>query len=50
MVLTDTEIKKARKREKPYKLSDGGGLYLWITPSGGKLWRGPTGTRRKKSS
>jgi Arm DNA-binding domain len=38
-VLTDTEIKKARKREKPYKLSDGGGLYLWITPSGGKLWR-----------
>ena len=24
---------------KAYKLSDGGGLYLWITPSGGKLWR-----------
>lgn len=39
MALTDTEIKKARKREKPYKLGDGGGLYLWITPAGGKLWR-----------
>jgi hypothetical protein len=39
MSLTDTEIRRAKKREKPYKLSDGGNLYLWITPSGGKLWR-----------
>jgi Arm DNA-binding domain len=39
MGLTDTEIKRAKKRERPYKLSDGGNLYLWITPSGGKLWR-----------
>ena len=39
MPLTDTEIKKTKPRVKPYKLSDCGGLYLWVTPSGGKLWR-----------
>ena len=39
MKLTDINIKKAKKREKPYKLSDGGGLYIQIEPTGGKLWR-----------
>jgi hypothetical protein len=39
MALTDTEIRRAKKKEKPYKLSDGGNLFLWVTPSGGKLWR-----------
>ena len=39
MALTDTEIKKAKAKEKAYSLNDGGGLYLWITPAGGKLWR-----------
>ena len=37
--LTDTEIKKSKPQVKPFKMSDGGGLYLWVTPSGGKLWR-----------
>jgi integrase len=37
--LTDTSIKNAKPRPKPYKLSDGGGMYLDISPSGGKLWR-----------
>jgi hypothetical protein len=37
--LTDTEIKKAKARDKAYSLGDGGGMYLWITPAGGKLWR-----------
>lgn len=37
--LTDTEIKKAKSAEKDYKLFDGGGLFLLIKPSGGKLWR-----------
>jgi len=32
-------IKAAKPREQAYSLSDGGGLYLWITPAGGKLWR-----------
>lgn len=37
--LTDTEIKKAKSAEKDYKLFDGGGLFLLIKASGGKLWR-----------
>ncbi|MEW5833295.1 MAG: integrase arm-type DNA-binding domain-containing protein [Campylobacterota bacterium] len=37
--LTDTEIKKAKPAEKDYKLFDGGGLFLLIKPTGGKLWR-----------
>jgi integrase len=37
--LSATEIKKAVPAEKDYKLFDGGGLFLLIKPSGGKLWR-----------
>jgi len=37
--LSDMGVKKAKAREKAYSMSDGGGLYLWITPVGGKLWR-----------
>ena len=39
MALTDTEIKKTKPGEKAYALTDGAGLYLWVTPAGGKLWR-----------
>jgi integrase len=39
MALTDTEIRRSRPAEKSYKLSDGGGLHLLVTPSGGRLWR-----------
>jgi integrase len=39
MVLTDTAMKKAKTKEKAYRLSDSGGMYLWLTPAGGKLWR-----------
>ncbi len=39
MALTDTEIKRAKPKEKAYRMSDSGGMYLWVTPSGGKLWR-----------
>jgi integrase len=39
MALSDMAIRKAKPREKPYKLADGGGLYLQVQPSGGKLWR-----------
>jgi hypothetical protein len=38
MSLTDLEAKRAKTKEKPYKLGDGGGPFLWVTPSGGKLW------------
>ena len=37
--LTDTEIKRAKAAEKAYSMGDGGGLYLWVKPTGGKLWR-----------
>ena len=37
--LTDIKIKNSKPSEKSYKLFDGGGLYVEITPSGGKLWR-----------
>jgi hypothetical protein len=37
--LTDTEIKKAKATDKAYSMGDGGGLYLWVKPTGGKLWR-----------
>jgi integrase len=37
--LTDTEIKRAKATEKAYSMGDGGGLYLWVKPTGGKLWR-----------
>jgi len=37
--LTDMQIRNAKSQAKPLKLTDGGGLHLLITPSGGKLWR-----------
>jgi integrase len=37
--LTDAEIKKAKLSPKQITLFDGGGLFLLISPSGGKLWR-----------
>jgi integrase len=37
--LTDLQVQKAKTKEKDYKLSDGRGLYLLITPNGGKHWR-----------
>jgi len=38
-MLTETKIKAARPTQKPYKLFDAGGLYLLITPEGGRWWR-----------
>jgi len=39
MTLTDTRIRNAKPKDKFYRLADGGGMYLEITPSGGKWWR-----------
>lgn len=39
MPLEPLKVEKAKPKEKEYKLSDGYGLYLLVTPSGGKLWR-----------
>lgn len=38
-MLTDTQCKKAKPTDKPYKLTDGGGLHLLIKPNGSKLWQ-----------
>lgn len=38
-MLTATGIRNAKPGEKPHKLADGGGLFLLVTPSGGKWWR-----------
>ncbi|MFL9926276.1 integrase arm-type DNA-binding domain-containing protein [Herbaspirillum lusitanum] len=37
--LKDLQVKNAKPKDKSYKLSDGGGLYLLITPAGSKGWR-----------
>ena len=37
--LSDMKIQKIKAQDKPITLFDGGGLFLLITPSGGKLWR-----------
>ena len=37
--LKDVSVKNAKPCIKEYPLFDGGGLYLLVTPSGGKLWR-----------
>lgn len=39
MPLTDVAIRSAKPGEKPIKLSDGKGMFLLVTPAGGKLWR-----------
>ena len=38
-MLTDTKLRQAKAREKPYKLADEKGLYLYVSPQGGKSWR-----------
>lgn len=39
MSLTDTAIRAAKPSDKAHKLFDGGGLFLFITPTGAKSWR-----------
>ena len=39
MPLSDTTCRTSKPREKPYKLSDSGGLYLQVEKNGSKLWR-----------
>jgi integrase len=39
VALTDAKIRSSNPSEKPVKLTDAGGLYLEVRPSGSKLWR-----------
>ncbi|OAJ33493.1 Prophage CP4-57 integrase [Piscirickettsiaceae bacterium NZ-RLO1] len=49
-MLTNTEVKQAKPKDKPYKLCDGGGLQLRVRPNGTKSWlfdyRPPNATKR----
>ena len=35
---TDTTVRTIKPAEKPKKLFDGGGLFLLVTPTGGRRW------------
>lgn len=39
MPLNDAQLRQVRSRDKPFRLSDGGGLFVEVRPSGSKLWR-----------
>lgn len=39
MPLTDMQVRKAKGRDKPYKLVDGSGLHLLVQPTGRRYWR-----------
>jgi len=39
MPLNARQINTAKPKEKEYKLTDGGGLYLLVKPNGARYWR-----------
>ncbi|WP_298174861.1 Arm DNA-binding domain-containing protein, partial [Novosphingobium sp.] len=39
MPLTETRLRALKPKDKPYKVADDRGLYIEVSPAGGKLWR-----------
>lgn len=39
LALKDIAVRNAKPAERPYKMADGGGLYLLVNPNGSKWWR-----------
>jgi integrase len=39
MALTNIQVKQAKAQDKPYKLTDGKGMYLYVTTKSQKYWR-----------
>jgi len=39
MLLTDVALRNAKPKDKPQKITDGDGMYLYVHPNGGKYWR-----------
>ncbi|MDR3300183.1 MAG: Arm DNA-binding domain-containing protein [Candidatus Accumulibacter sp.] len=37
--LSDARLRAAKSKDKPYRLTDGGGLYLLINPDNSRYWR-----------
>ncbi len=50
MVLTNILLKNATPKTKPYKVFDGQGLYVVVTPAGNKLWRFDYSINRKRKT
>lgn len=38
-MLSDTKLRNLKPKDKPYKLADFDGLYIYVTLSGGRSWR-----------
>jgi len=49
--LSEAKVRNAKGKEKPYKLADGGGLYLLVNQNNAKYWRLklPTSWKRENS-
>ena len=39
MSLTDRQLIALKPKSKAYKIFDGGGLHIYVSTAGGKLWR-----------
>ncbi|WP_428408279.1 tyrosine-type recombinase/integrase [Hyphococcus sp.] len=39
MALTDIQIRRLKPEDRPFRKSDGGGLFVEVRPNGSKLWR-----------
>lgn len=39
MALSDAKVRNAKPQAKPYKIADGDGMFLLVTPNGSKYWR-----------
>jgi integrase len=39
IMLTEVALKNLKPKEKSYKMADSGGLYIEVTPAGGKSWK-----------
>jgi integrase len=39
MALSEAAVRAAKAKEKPYKLADSAGLYLFVSTTGARLWR-----------
>ena len=38
-LLTNPDVRNAKPKEKPYRLKDGDGLFLYVPPSGVRAWQ-----------
>lgn len=39
MKLNARQVETAKPKDKPYKMADGGGLYLLVKTNGSRYWR-----------